>query len=104
MFFRPVDEVGNDKEVTGEPHLRDHANFVLRLRFHPVWDPTGIADGETPMDFLLEIAGLGLTLWDRETWHVVCRFVKGDRCTLSDEQGVVARFRKIREKRPHLRR
>ncbi len=58
VFFRPVDEVSNDKEVAGKPHLRDHADFVLRLRFHPVWDPTGITDSETPMDFLLEIARL----------------------------------------------
>ena len=52
----PVDEVRDDEEVAGEPHLHDDAGLVLGLRAHLVGDAGGIALVQARLDLLDEPA------------------------------------------------
>ena len=58
----PVDEVRDDEEVAREPHLRDDAGLVLRLRAHRVGDAAGVALVQAGLDLLDEPGVLGLAL------------------------------------------
>ena len=102
VVLRPVDEVGDDEEVAGEPHLQDDADLVVGLLAHLVGDAVRVAHVQAPLDLLHEPALFALALGHREARHVVGVRVELHVAALGDEQRVVARLGMVAEDVPHL--
>ena len=101
----PVDVVGHDEEVAGEPHLGDDADLVLGLLAAVLGD-VAVEPAVHAAPALLDEPGLvGLPLGDGEGRHVGGPLVHGAEvhvALLGHEQGVVACLGHLGEEAAHL--
>ena len=102
VVLRPVDEVGDDEEVAGEPHLQDDADLVVGLLAHLGGDAVRVAHCESSIDLFDEPGLFALALGNREARHVVGVGVEAHVAALGDEQRVVAGLGMVAEDVPHL--
>ena len=106
--LRPLDEIGDDEEITGEAHIDDDVELVGEaLAIGRGVDPQpGEAPGETVGGVGAQFRGFvaprgGETGQGRQ--QRVAR-LDAESATPGDRQRVVAGFRQVAEQRPHVRR
>ena len=90
-----ANEVGDDEEVAGEPHLHDDPDLVLRLPADVVGDLALVAAVQADLDLLDQPRLLALALRHGKYRHEACAFVELDVASLGDEQRIAQCLRKL---------
>jgi len=105
-LLRVADEIPDDEEVGGEPHLPDDAELVDDPVAHLGGEGVAVAAGGPLVDEPFEVGLLGLPGGDGKGGEEDATELEADVGPLGDEEGVVARPRieVVGEEGAHLRR
>jgi hypothetical protein len=103
VVLGPVDEVGDDQEISRVPLFEDDLGLVASPLRRILRDTVGVAEAEPPFDLLDEPGLLVLPRRAGEPRHVAAFALdEVDLAALGDEQGVVAGLGELAEEVAHL--